>query len=177
MLGPLSPYIPWLFSGLFILVWKLGRPLFRRPPGPRPWPIIGNAFDLPTTNSWLTYNAWSKTYGMLSASLFNLSILTISRFRSYLSECPRKMCCGAQLLQSGNRPSGEEVPDLFRSSMWYHGSSVCARYHPTNFRRPNLSMLKVGFRIQPRRHALCSILACSSTNAEPTFSSIRFEKI
>ncbi|KDQ55456.1 hypothetical protein JAAARDRAFT_336883 [Jaapia argillacea MUCL 33604] len=33
------------------------------PPGPKPFPIIGNALDLPRESPWLTYTDWGKTYG------------------------------------------------------------------------------------------------------------------
>ena len=33
------------------------------PPGPRPYPLIGNLLDLPTTYPWLAYDNWAKTYG------------------------------------------------------------------------------------------------------------------
>ncbi|KAF8880416.1 cytochrome P450 [Infundibulicybe gibba] len=32
------------------------------PPGPKPKPLIGNALDIPTQASWLTYTEWAKTY-------------------------------------------------------------------------------------------------------------------
>ncbi|KAI0056400.1 cytochrome P450 [Artomyces pyxidatus] len=33
------------------------------PPGPRPLPVIGNLFDIPSEYSWLTYAEWAKIYG------------------------------------------------------------------------------------------------------------------
>ena len=33
------------------------------PPGPRGWPIIGNALNLPSSKYWLTYDRWAKVYG------------------------------------------------------------------------------------------------------------------
>ncbi|KAF8815593.1 cytochrome P450 [Phlegmacium glaucopus] len=33
------------------------------PPGPRPYPIIGNLCDMPTIQPWLTYTKWQKEYG------------------------------------------------------------------------------------------------------------------
>lgn len=40
------------------------------PPGPRPWPLIGNALQIPTTFQWLTFAKWAETYGtwMLKSS-------------------------------------------------------------------------------------------------------------
>lgn len=37
-----------------------GRPY---PPGPEPWPVIGNMYNIPTANSWLTYTKWRKIFG------------------------------------------------------------------------------------------------------------------
>ncbi|THH21540.1 hypothetical protein EW146_g50 [Bondarzewia mesenterica] len=33
------------------------------PPGPRPLPLIGNVFDLPTKAPWIAYAEWAKKYG------------------------------------------------------------------------------------------------------------------
>ena len=33
------------------------------PPGPKGYPLIGNAFDMPLQNSWLVYEEWCTTYG------------------------------------------------------------------------------------------------------------------
>jgi hypothetical protein len=33
------------------------------PPGPKPWPIIGNLLDLPKDKAWITYQSWSQQYG------------------------------------------------------------------------------------------------------------------
>jgi hypothetical protein len=34
------------------------------PPGPRPFPIIGNLLDIPKEFSWLAYTQFSKKHGM-----------------------------------------------------------------------------------------------------------------
>ncbi|TCD70336.1 hypothetical protein EIP91_003965 [Steccherinum ochraceum] len=32
------------------------------PPGPKPWPIIGNVLDMPTERPWDTYSEWCRQY-------------------------------------------------------------------------------------------------------------------
>lgn len=33
------------------------------PPGPKRLPILGNFFDMPTSNEWLVYEKWAKDFG------------------------------------------------------------------------------------------------------------------
>ena len=33
------------------------------PPGPRPWPIVGNIPHFPDNKEWETYEKWAKEYG------------------------------------------------------------------------------------------------------------------
>jgi len=35
----------------------------RLPPGPRGYPIVGNLFDLSSTQVWKQFGAWGKQYG------------------------------------------------------------------------------------------------------------------
>jgi hypothetical protein len=44
---------------------RRGRPY---PPGPRPFPIIGNLLDIPKQFSWLAYSEISQTYGNHSST-------------------------------------------------------------------------------------------------------------
>lgn len=44
--------------------WKQKRPaLLLLPPGPKPWPIIGNLLDLPKEKDWITYKQLAHIYG------------------------------------------------------------------------------------------------------------------
>src|SRR5262245_29904407 len=56
-----------------VALFPLWRRLFSHkplplPPGPKPWPVIGNFLDFPPTNPWRTYAQWSKTYGPFLSS-------------------------------------------------------------------------------------------------------------
>ena len=43
------------------------------PPGPKRIPIIGNLFDMPSRDEWVTYKRWSDQYGTASQSFRSLS--------------------------------------------------------------------------------------------------------
>ena len=34
------------------------------PPGPKGFPIIGNLLDMPTSDEWVTFQKWSKDFGL-----------------------------------------------------------------------------------------------------------------
>jgi len=55
------------FVGL-ITLWILLRPKKAPlPPGPKGLPIIGNVFDMPVDQEWLTFAKWGEEYGPLSS--------------------------------------------------------------------------------------------------------------
>ncbi|KAI9441780.1 cytochrome P450 [Lactarius indigo] len=48
------------------------------PPGPKPWPIIGNLLDSPRQSQWTTYTEMSKKYGdILYLQVFGQSIVVL----------------------------------------------------------------------------------------------------
>jgi hypothetical protein len=58
-------------------IWWLNGAIQRRranptnlplPPGPKGYPIIGSLLDFPTFRPWLTYDQWSKVYGVFRFS-------------------------------------------------------------------------------------------------------------
>lgn len=52
-----------------IVVFSLARNLFSNrpaaplPPGPKPYFLIGNLFDLPSQKQWIEYAEWGRKYG------------------------------------------------------------------------------------------------------------------
>jgi len=49
-------------AALLALISRFRRPKYPLPPGPKPWPIIGNALDMPSVRPWETYREWCKRY-------------------------------------------------------------------------------------------------------------------
>ncbi|KZT22559.1 cytochrome P450 [Neolentinus lepideus HHB14362 ss-1] len=44
--------------------WRDVNPLgLPYPPGPKPWPIVGNYFQVPAQHPWFTYTEWGRQYG------------------------------------------------------------------------------------------------------------------
>jgi len=53
-------------GGIFLLTCVLWSHKERAyPPGPPRWPIIGNAFQVPSIQTWLTFSKWARKYGQL----------------------------------------------------------------------------------------------------------------
>ncbi len=64
------------FLGIFWLAQK-ARPKLPYPPGPKGYPIIGNAHQLELTNGWLYYTKLKEKYGSRSAQYHIQQILTV----------------------------------------------------------------------------------------------------
>ncbi|KAJ3729886.1 cytochrome P450 [Lentinula raphanica] len=49
------------------------------PPGPKGWPLIGNAFDMPKTHAWKTFAEWGKIWGpIMSIKVLGTPFIIIS---------------------------------------------------------------------------------------------------
>ncbi|EMD33679.1 hypothetical protein CERSUDRAFT_117766 [Gelatoporia subvermispora B] len=72
-------------TGLILILWRMyvrRRSAYRSlplPPGPKPLPLVGNAFELPTTLPWRTYAQWSDMYGdMIFVRAFGTPMLILN---------------------------------------------------------------------------------------------------
>lgn len=65
-----------LSSFFFLLFRNLAR---RLPPGPKPWPLLGNITDLRPKELWLLATDWANRYGL---SWFCSFMLELVRFFS-----------------------------------------------------------------------------------------------
>ncbi|EIW84293.1 cytochrome P450 [Coniophora puteana RWD-64-598 SS2] len=63
--------------------WSSKRQAHQRlPPGPRPYPIVGNLWQLDKAGSWLTYTEWSKQYGeVFMIRFFNKKVIVLNSER------------------------------------------------------------------------------------------------
>ena len=48
----------------YLLKKLLEKPLAPLPPGPKPYPIIGNLLDIAVGRAWLKYSSFKEKYGM-----------------------------------------------------------------------------------------------------------------
>ncbi|TFK62152.1 cytochrome P450 [Pluteus cervinus] len=72
----MADHLPWIVCSLLLacaFVVEIRRKnRLPRPPGPKPWPLIGNALEIPQSRSWLTYTEWGRRY---NSSLLYMSAL------------------------------------------------------------------------------------------------------
>ncbi|CAA7264562.1 unnamed protein product [Cyclocybe aegerita] len=70
-----------LSSLCLLIIWRFRKiRRFPSPPGPKGWPLIGNAFDFPTSNPWEVYCSWAKQYNsdILYGSALGTHILVLN---------------------------------------------------------------------------------------------------
>ena len=54
-----------LLLGIAFLTINIRRRRRRLPPGPKGWPLVGNFWSMPKDFEWLTYQKWSREFGMI----------------------------------------------------------------------------------------------------------------
>ncbi|KAI0263924.1 cytochrome P450 [Gloeopeniophorella convolvens] len=89
------------------------------PPGPRPWPIIGNLLDIPKMHSWLTYIEVGEKYGseIISFSVFGKVIVVLNSVR-----------VAKDLLEKGGEIYSDRPTIPFLEMMEWGGLMPLARY-------------------------------------------------
>lgn len=65
---------------LYLLkLWLARRSALPLPPGPKGYPLIGNAYDIPHHYPWLTYAEWAHNYGdVFSFNVFGKTTIVLS---------------------------------------------------------------------------------------------------
>ncbi|EIN03940.1 CyP450 monooxygenase [Punctularia strigosozonata HHB-11173 SS5] len=76
-------FLPFVVVSLVLLGLILKRLVFRpnHPaiPGPKPYPIIGNLFDLPHERQWIKFTEWARLYGeIVHVHTFGTSIIVLN---------------------------------------------------------------------------------------------------
>jgi len=59
--------VPFALLAIGIALWSTNRPRSERslPPGPKGWPLVGNALQIPTGRTWLKFDEWGKQFGSI----------------------------------------------------------------------------------------------------------------
>lgn len=101
---------------------------FPYPPGPKPWPIIGNLLDSPKQSQWTTYTEMSKKHGLCDVvakwcTSFAETSFHISR-RNFVPSSIRAGNRGALFLLRDQRPTRKTGGNLLRSSYFADASYV-----------------------------------------------------
>lgn len=53
------------------------------PPGPKRLPVVGNAFDMPQENAWLTYTNWAGIFGdIVYAEVFGSPLIFLNSVKT-----------------------------------------------------------------------------------------------
>jgi hypothetical protein len=104
LLTPVAPYL--LYARRVYRKRTKGLPL---PPGPKGWPLIGNALDIPLVSMGPVYASWAKKFGKSVVSFIPFPWFTrLCRLRHSQRECVRDNYGYHRLLRHGHRAIGEE---------------------------------------------------------------------
>ncbi|KAH9964763.1 CyP450 monooxygenase [Russula compacta] len=65
---------------VFLHMFRRRQPALPFPPGPKGFPILGNALDIPSKNPWLTYWQWGKEYDsdIVHANSFGTHVIVLN---------------------------------------------------------------------------------------------------
>ncbi|KII86265.1 hypothetical protein PLICRDRAFT_164703 [Plicaturopsis crispa FD-325 SS-3] len=84
-----------LLAGLAIyLLQRVSEQAKRRaslPPGPRGLPLVGNLFDMPTSNQWMKFAEWGKKYGDICfVTIFGKPIIILNTAKAAIDILEKK---------------------------------------------------------------------------------------
>ncbi|THV05395.1 cytochrome P450 [Dendrothele bispora CBS 962.96] len=69
--------------GVYLLKRLLLESKHKLPPGPKGLPIVGNIFDMPSENAWVTFAKWGEVYGDISSiTVFGQTIVVLNSARA-----------------------------------------------------------------------------------------------
>ncbi|TFK65823.1 cytochrome P450 [Pluteus cervinus] len=153
--------IAFLSVALLFVIQKYQQAPAKRPypPGPKPKPLLGNAFDLPLDKGWETYLRWSKEYNsdIVSATALGQPIIALNSRE-----------CAIELLEKRGRIySSRHVIPMIELFGWHEFNIVTQPYGPLWRRhrrvfqqsfRQEASINYQPAQIQKVRDALSSIL-------------------
>ncbi|KAJ3555937.1 hypothetical protein NM688_g2303 [Phlebia brevispora] len=123
------------------------------PPGPKPWPIFGNIFDLPKDKPWVTYREWSSDLIYLDLPqqptvILNTSqaILDLMEGRSKLYADKPPMVMDELLNWDWNfafMPYGSEWRATRRTFHQHFNQQAAQKYHPIQTREIRVFLKRV----------------------------------
>ncbi|KAI0701720.1 cytochrome P450 [Earliella scabrosa] len=114
------------------------------PPGPRPFPVIGNVLDLTSKELWLRVTAWAKTYGdivylhvfgqgLLFLNTYDVAVDLLERKGSIYSDKPALVMagdlCGCENMVAFTR-YGDKSRRQRRLMVKALGPAAIPTYHP-----------------------------------------------
>ena len=60
---PLTIFDILVFSAVILFIYRItSKNKLRLPPGPKPLPLVGNIYDLPSKHEWVVYRDWTRKY-------------------------------------------------------------------------------------------------------------------
>lgn len=103
---------------LWFVVSRLKQRRLPLPPGPKPWPFVGNAFDMPTLSPWEKYQEWCENFSTYAfdamGTVGRLTVGVVNRVGHSLFGPPHAANYNHRLRQGCDGFVGEEISHLLR---------------------------------------------------------------
>ncbi|KAF7374551.1 O-methylsterigmatocystin oxidoreductase [Mycena sanguinolenta] len=138
------------FSLKFLSAWWRRQLPF--PPGPSPYPIIGNLHDIPTKLPWLTYTKWGLQYGsdIVHASALGQRIVVVNSVKTAVEIFEKRahLYSGRPVLPMVELmgwdftflllPAGDKWRDHRKMFQQHFRPDVARNYHPIQMNKVHL---------------------------------------